>query len=59
MLHTRFFTPRDHETAIAFENNVAAIASILPDPKERLVQQVFHDNALSLIEMHRATWNVG
>jgi tetratricopeptide (TPR) repeat protein len=59
MLHTRFFTPRDHETAIAFENNAAAIASILPDPKERLVQQVFHDNALSLIEMHRGNLERG
>jgi tetratricopeptide (TPR) repeat protein len=53
MLYTRFFRPRDHEAAIQWQNNAAAIASILPDARERLVFGVFHDNALALIEMHR------
>jgi tetratricopeptide (TPR) repeat protein len=53
MLYTRFFLPRDHDTAVHWENNAAAIASILPDPRERLVYSVFQDNALALIEMHR------
>ena len=53
MLHTRFLPQRDHEAAIQWENNAASIASILPDPRERLVFGVFHDNALALIEMHR------
>jgi tetratricopeptide (TPR) repeat protein len=53
MLYTRFFVPRDHETAMNWENNAAAIASILPDPRERVVYGVFQDNALALIEMHR------
>ena len=37
MLYTRFFQPRDHEAAIQWQNNAAAIASILPDARERLV----------------------
>jgi tetratricopeptide (TPR) repeat protein len=53
MLYTRFFQPRDHEAAIQWQNNAAAIASILPDARERLVFGVFQDNALALIEMHR------
>jgi tetratricopeptide (TPR) repeat protein len=53
MLHTRFLGQRDHEAAIQWENNAAAIASVLPDPRERLIFGVFHDNALALIEMHR------
>ncbi len=53
MLYTRFLHPRDHETAIEWQNNAAAIASILPDARERLVFGVFQDNALALIEMHR------
>ncbi|HEX4703718.1 MAG TPA: tetratricopeptide repeat protein, partial [Pseudonocardiaceae bacterium] len=59
MLYTRFFTPRDHAAALAWENNAAAIASLLPDEKERSVQQVFHNNALSLIEMHRGNLEHG
>jgi tetratricopeptide (TPR) repeat protein len=53
MLHTRFFTPRDHEAAVQWENTAIAIAGILPDPRERLVLGVFQDNAMALIEMHR------
>jgi tetratricopeptide (TPR) repeat protein len=53
MLHTRFLGQRDHEAAIQWENNAVAIASVLPDPRDRLVFGVFHDNALALIEMHR------
>jgi len=53
MLHTRFLTPRDHEAAMQWENNAAAIASTLPDERDRLVFGVFQDNALALIEMHR------
>lgn len=53
MLYTRFLQPRDHEAALAWQNNAAAIASILPDARERLVFGVFQDNALALIEVHR------
>jgi tetratricopeptide (TPR) repeat protein len=53
MLYTRFFRPRDHETAAMWQNNAIAIAGILPDPTERLVFGVFQDNGMSLIEMHR------
>ncbi|GII65325.1 hypothetical protein Skr01_54100 [Sphaerisporangium krabiense] len=53
MLYTRFYSPRDHETALAWQNNAVAIAALLPDPRERLLRQVFNDNALALIEMHR------
>lgn len=53
MMHTRFLRPRDHEAAIQWQNNAIAIASILPDARDRLVFGVFQDNALALIEMHR------
>jgi tetratricopeptide (TPR) repeat protein len=53
MLYARFFRPRDHEAALGWQNNAAAIASILPDARDRLVFGVFQDNALALIEMHR------
>ncbi|WBP87937.1 tetratricopeptide repeat protein [Kitasatospora cathayae] len=53
MLHTRFLQPRDHDLALRWQNNAAAIASILPDPAERLTFSVFHDNGLALVEMHR------
>jgi tetratricopeptide (TPR) repeat protein len=53
MLYTRFLQPRDHEAAIQWQNNAAAIAGLLPDARDRLVFGVFQDNALALIEMHR------
>ncbi len=54
MLHTRFVTPRDHETAVAWQNNAIAIAHLLPEADEnRRLQIGFQDNALALIEMHR------
>ncbi|MCM2424044.1 tetratricopeptide repeat protein [Streptomyces sp. RKAG293] len=53
MLHTRFLRPRDHDQALRWQNNAAAIAGILPDPAERLTFSVFHDNGLALVEMHR------
>ncbi|MEU4235488.1 tetratricopeptide repeat protein [Nonomuraea sp. NPDC026600] len=59
MLYTRFFTPRDHETALAWQNNAVAISALLPDPIERTTRQVFNDNALALIEMHRGNLERG
>ena len=53
MLHTRFFEPRDHETAVRWQNTAIAIASILPDPADRLTFGVFQDNGMALIQMHR------
>jgi tetratricopeptide (TPR) repeat protein len=53
MMYTRFLRPRNHEIALQWQNNAAAIASILPDSRDRLVYGVFQDNALALIEMHR------
>lgn len=53
MLHTRFVTPRDHETALAWQNNAAVLARLLPERRERLVYGVFQDNGLALVEMHR------
>jgi tetratricopeptide (TPR) repeat protein len=53
MMHTRFLEPRDHEVAMRWQNNAAAIASILPEARDRLIFGVFQDNALALIEMHR------
>jgi tetratricopeptide (TPR) repeat protein len=53
MLHTRFFVPRDHETAVGWQNNAYALASSLPDPAERRTYEVFQANGLALVEMHR------
>jgi tetratricopeptide (TPR) repeat protein len=53
MMYTRFLRPRDHNTALQYQNNAIAIANLLPDPTDRLVFSVFQDNALALIEMHR------
>ena len=53
MLHTRFFQPRDHDMALQWQNNAVALARVLPDPADRAIFGVFHDNALALIEMHR------
>jgi tetratricopeptide (TPR) repeat protein len=53
MLHTRFLEPRDHEAALEWSNNARALASLEDDPVERAYFQVFQDNGLALIEMHR------
>jgi tetratricopeptide (TPR) repeat protein len=53
MLHTRFFEPRDHDAALEWANNARALASLEEDPIEATYFQVFQDNGLALIEMHR------
>jgi hypothetical protein len=53
MLHTRFFTPRDHDQALEWANSGRALASAEPDPIERAYFEVFADNGIALIEMHR------
>jgi tetratricopeptide (TPR) repeat protein len=53
MVHTRFLQPRDHETAMEWQNNALVIAQQLPDPRERLVLTGFQENGMALIEMHR------
>jgi tetratricopeptide (TPR) repeat protein len=53
ILHTRFFQPRDHEAALEWANNARALASMEDDPVDGPYFQVFQDNGLALIEMHR------
>jgi len=53
MMYTRFVVPRDHERAVEWQNTAIAIASILPEEKERLMFTGFQDNAMALIQMHR------
>ena len=53
MLYTRFNEPRDHDAALEWVNNARALASLEPDPVEAAYLQVFEDNGLALIEMHR------
>jgi tetratricopeptide (TPR) repeat protein len=55
MLYTRHYPPerRDHERALSWINESIAIASLLPDPRERAFNTVFHRNGLALIEVHR------
>lgn len=53
MLYTRFYQPRDHDAALAWQNNAVVAAMAIPDEKDRLVYGVFQDNALALVEMHR------
>ena len=53
MLHTRFLAPRDHDQALEWANSGRALASAEPDPLERAYFEVFADNGIALIEMHR------
>ncbi len=56
MLNTRFLEPRDHETALELINTARALAhttSPEDDPVESAYLQVYEDNGLALIEMHR------
>jgi len=55
MLYTRHLQPqrRDHERAMAWINQAIVISSLLPDPKKRAFNTVFHNNGLALIEAHR------
>jgi tetratricopeptide (TPR) repeat protein len=55
MLYTRHREPsrRDHQRARAWINEAIALASLLPDPRLRAFNSVFHDNGLALIEAHR------
>jgi tetratricopeptide (TPR) repeat protein len=53
MLHTRFLTPRDHDQALEWANGGRALAGAEPDPVERAYFEVFADNGIALIEMHR------
>jgi tetratricopeptide (TPR) repeat protein len=59
MLFTRFRAPRDHETALEWQNNAIALAGLLPDERDRLVYSCFQHNALALIEMHRGNLERG
>ncbi|MBB4927497.1 tetratricopeptide repeat protein, partial [Kitasatospora kifunensis] len=54
MLYTRHrdLSRRDHQRAMAWINEAIAIASLLPDPKDRAFNTVFHNNGLALIEGH-------
>ncbi len=53
MIYTRFVEPRQHELAVEWENNAIALASGLPDPKQRMLLTGFQENGMALIEMHR------
>ena len=53
MLYTRFFEPRDHDKALGWANNARLLASAEEDPIERAYFEVFQDNGIALIEMHR------
>jgi tetratricopeptide (TPR) repeat protein len=55
MLFTRHRDPsrRDHDRALAWINEAIAIASLLPDRRQRAFNTVFHNNGLALIEAHR------
>jgi tetratricopeptide (TPR) repeat protein len=53
MIYTRFTEPRQHDLAVEWENNAIAIASGLPDPKQRTLLTGFQENGMALIEMHR------
>jgi tetratricopeptide (TPR) repeat protein len=59
MLYTRFYEPRDHEVALAWQNNAVVIAHQLTDEHDRLVYGAFQDNGLALVEMHRGNLTRG
>lgn len=54
MLFTRHLAPgrRDHQQALAWINEAIAIASLLPEARDRAFNTVFHMNGLALIEAH-------
>ncbi|GAA1940790.1 tetratricopeptide repeat protein [Kitasatospora viridis] len=56
MLYTRHHDEdrKDHHKAMAWINQAIAIAHLLPDPKERAFNTVFHKNGRALIEGHLA-----
>jgi tetratricopeptide (TPR) repeat protein len=53
MLHTRFYTPRNHDLALELINTARALASLESDPIDGVFFQVYEDNGAALIEMHR------
>jgi tetratricopeptide (TPR) repeat protein len=53
MLHTRFYEPRDHTAALEWANRARALADLEDDPVEGPYFQVYQDNGLALIELHR------
>jgi len=54
MLHTRFLEPRNHELALAHQNNAIALSGAAEQDRVQVTfQQAFHRNGLALIEMHR------
>ncbi|MEV6722597.1 tetratricopeptide repeat protein [Streptomyces xanthochromogenes] len=53
VLHTRFLEPRDHDLALEHMNNARALAALEPDPVLGAYYQVFQDNGLALVAMHR------
>jgi tetratricopeptide (TPR) repeat protein len=54
MLFTRHRDPgrRDHQRALAWINAAVAMASLLPDQRQRAFNTVFHNNGRALIEAH-------
>lgn len=56
MLYTRHHEDdrKDHRRAMAWINEAIAIAELLPDPKDRAFNTVFHKNGRALIENHLA-----
>ncbi|MFJ2780672.1 tetratricopeptide repeat protein [Kitasatospora sp. NPDC087315] len=54
MLFTRHRAPdrRDHDRALGWINEAIALASLLPDRRQRAFNTVFHNNGLALIEAH-------
>ena len=53
MLYTRFLSPRDHDRALEWAHTSRALAAAEPDRVERTYFEVFADNGIALIEMHR------
>ena len=55
MLYTRHHEAerRDHDRALGWINEAIAIATLLPDVKDRAIQTVFNQNGLALVESHQ------
>jgi Tfp pilus assembly protein PilF len=54
MLYTRLHPRelRDHHLAKTYLSNTITLASLLPEPEERIFHSVFQRNGLALVEMH-------
>lgn len=58
MLHTRFLVPRDHDRALELLRTARVLAGTERDAVDRACVEVYEDNGIALVEMHRGRLEV-